>query len=148
MSDDIKEKILQLIVDNQEGSMQIRSLMSYPVISASPDTTMKEVALILREKGCTGIPVVEGEQVVGVISRRDFKKVKKNSQLQLRVKAFMSTKVIHVDPQGSVSQAARLMVKHDIGRLPVLEHGKLIGIITRSDTMKYYYDFPIDSVLS
>ena len=145
---DIKEKILQLIVDNQEGSMQIRSLMSYPVISASPDTTMKEAALILREKGCTGIPVVEGEQVVGVISRRDFKKIKNNAQMQLPVKAFMSTKVIHVNPEGGVYQAARIMVKHDIGRLPVLEHGKLIGIITRSDTMKYYYDFPIDPVLS
>ena len=36
--------------------------------------------------------------------------------------------------------AARLMVKHDIGRLPVVEDGKIIGIVTQSDTMRYYYD--------
>ena len=36
--------------------------------------------------------------------------------------------------------SARLMVKHDIGRLPVVEDGKIIGIVTRSDTMRYYYD--------
>jgi tRNA nucleotidyltransferase (CCA-adding enzyme) len=37
-------------------------------------------------------------------------------------------------------QAARLMIQHDIGRLPVLENGRVIGIITRSDTMRYFYD--------
>ncbi len=37
-------------------------------------------------------------------------------------------------------QAARLMVKHDIGRLPVVDKGRIIGIITRSDTMLYFYD--------
>jgi CBS domain-containing protein len=54
----------------------------------------------------------------------------------------MSTKVIYIEAGSSVIEAARLMVKHDIGRLPVLQDGKLIGIITRSDTMRYYYDLP------
>ena len=43
-------------------------------------------------------------------------------------------------------QAARLMVKHDIGRLPVVENGEIIGIITRSDAMRYYYDLLPDSL--
>ena len=56
------------------------------------------------------------------------------------VKAFMCTKVTQIDPGNTVVQAARLMIRDDIGRLPVVKDGKLIGIITRTDTMRYYYD--------
>jgi CBS domain-containing protein len=45
-----------------------------------------------------------------------------------------------IAPGISPMQAARLMVKHDIGRLPVVDDGRIIGIITRSDTMLYFYD--------
>lgn len=56
------------------------------------------------------------------------------------VKAFMSTKVKTISAGKSPMQAARLMVRHDIGRLPVVDNGRIIGIITRSDTMRYFYD--------
>ncbi|MFH2044276.1 MAG: CBS domain-containing protein [Pseudomonadota bacterium] len=52
----------------------------------------------------------------------------------------MSTKIVTIDPGKSPIQAAKLMAKHDIGRLPVVENGRIIGIITRSDTMLYFYD--------
>jgi tRNA nucleotidyltransferase (CCA-adding enzyme) len=75
-----------------------------------------------------------------MISRRDFRKLKKESQLKAPVKAFMTTNVLAIEPGKSPMQAARLMVKHDIGRLPVVEKGRIIGIITRSDAMLYFYD--------
>ncbi len=78
---------------------------------------MKEVALLLRDKGCTGFPVTDGKSVVGVISRRDFKKVRPK-QMDSPVKAFMCTSVVQIDPGSSVVQAARLMIRNDIGRLP------------------------------
>ena len=56
------------------------------------------------------------------------------------VKAFMTRNVKTIRPGRRPLEAARLMVKHDIGRLPVVEEGKVIGIITRSDTMLYFYD--------
>ncbi|MBW1990410.1 MAG: CBS domain-containing protein, partial [Deltaproteobacteria bacterium] len=56
------------------------------------------------------------------------------------VKAFMARDPIWVGAEKSVPEAARLLVKHDIGRLPVIQNGKLIGIFTRSDAMLYYYD--------
>ena len=94
----------------------------------------------MREKGCSGLPVTEGERIVGIISRRDFKRARKSPQMKSPVKAFMTRKVIQISPGSGVTQAVRLMVKHDIGRLPVVDNGKLIGLITRSDAMRYYYD--------
>jgi tRNA nucleotidyltransferase (CCA-adding enzyme) len=129
-----------LLKRNHSAAVKISDLMSYPVFSVSPRTTMEEVALLLREKGCTGFPVTEGRKVVGIISRRDFRKIRKDTQMKAPVKAYMSTKVRQIDLESGIISAVRLMVREDIGRLPVVNNGDLIGIITRSDTMRYYYN--------
>jgi tRNA nucleotidyltransferase (CCA-adding enzyme) len=136
----LKEWIIELLKGNQESSISIFDLMSYPVNSVTSDTPMSDVSKILEEKGCTGLPVIDDEKLVGVISRRDFRKVKKQAQLTSPVKAFMSTKMITITPDKSPMHAARLMVKYDVGRLPVIENGKVIGIVSRTDAMRFFYD--------
>ncbi|NJL58517.1 MAG: CBS domain-containing protein [Desulfobacteraceae bacterium] len=79
-------------------------------------------------------------KLMGVISRRDFRKIRKESNLNSPVKAYMSVNPITIEPGKSPMQAARMMVKHDIGRLPVVDNGQIIGILTRSDVMTYFYD--------
>ncbi len=87
------------------------------------------------------MPVVDDEdRLVGVISRRDFKKVRKSKQMLSPVKAIMSRDLITIPHDKSAIEAARLMIKHDIGRIPVMKEEKIIGIITRSDAMLYFYD--------
>lgn len=138
--DEIEKRIITMIRGNQISSVLVGDLMSFPVFSVSPDILMEDVAQLLRKKGCTGVPVVENDEMVGIISRRDFKRLKKNKQIKSPVKAFMNRACITITPDQSPVDAARLMVKHDIGRLPVVQDGKVIGIITRSDTMRYFYD--------
>jgi CBS domain-containing protein len=138
--DAVEETLREIIAGNQQVSVQISDLMSFPVHTVTPDTPMEKVAAMLREKGCTGFPVVENGNLRGIISRRDFRKVKKESQLKAPVKAFMKRDVRTIAPGKSPGEAARLMVKHDIGRLPVVEDGHILGILTRSDTMLYFYD--------
>jgi CBS domain-containing protein len=75
-----------------------------------------------------------------MISRRDFRRVRKETQLNSPVKAFMSADVRTIEPGKSPMQAAEIMVKHDVGRLPVVDNGQVIGIVTRSDIMRYFYD--------
>jgi len=139
-SETVATMILDLMAGNRHSSVQISDLMSFPVLSVPPTMAMEEAAKILRERGCTGLPVVEDDRLVGVISRRDFKKIRKESQLQSPVKAFMSRKPITIEPGKSPIQAARTMIRHDVGRLPVVENDKIIGIITRSDAMLFFYD--------
>lgn len=136
----LKEWIIELLKGNQESSVQVYDIMSSPVEQITSDASMSEVSRVLEEKGCTGLPVIDNGSLKGIISRRDFKKLKKPSQLKSPVKAFMSTKNITISPEQSPMYAARLMVKHDIGRLPVMEKGQIVGIISRSDAMRYFYD--------
>ncbi len=136
----VETMIMELIKGNQETSVQISDLMSFPVTTVPQHISMEEAAALLRQKGCTGFPVVDDYKIVGILSRRDFHKIKKPSQFKFPVKAFMSTDVITVSPEKSPMYAARLMVKYDIGRLPVVDKGDVIGIVTRSDAMMYFYD--------
>jgi tRNA nucleotidyltransferase (CCA-adding enzyme) len=110
------------------------------VITADTHTPMSEVAGLLRGNGCTGLPVMENGRLAGIVSRRDFKKLRKQEQFEAPVKAFMSTRVQVIGPGDSPLAAARMMIKHDIGRLPVVQDEQMIGIITRSDCMRYFYD--------
>ena len=137
----VEEMLLELLSGNQYSSIRLSDIMSYPVVTVLEDTQVDEVAMLLRDVGCTGMPVVDkDDHIVGVVSRRDFKKIKKAAHMQSPIKAFMSRDVITIDHSRSAIEAARLMIKHDIGRIPVMKEGKLIGIITRSDAMTYFYD--------
>ena len=138
--DTVKGMIVDLIENNQQSYVQINDLMSFPVFTLSSDNSMRKAANTLREKGYTGIPVVDDGKLVGILSRRDFKKLRKDSQMDAPIKAFMSINVMSVEPDKGIMKAAKLMVKYDIGRLPVIKDGEVIGIITRSDVMLYFYD--------
>ena len=138
--DAVEELIMSLVSGNQTSSIQISDIMSFPVVTVDATTTMEEIAAILRDKGCTGVPVVDNGGLVGIISRRDFRKIRKESNLKSPVKAYMSRDIVTIEPGRSPMEASRLMVKHDVGRLPVVESGKVIGIVTRSDAMMYFYD--------
>jgi nanoRNase/pAp phosphatase (c-di-AMP/oligoRNAs hydrolase) len=139
-AEELKTRITDLIKNREKSTIQISDLMSFPVKTVNQDALMKEVALLLREKGCTAFPVTDGPILTGFISRRDFKRARKQSDMDSPVKAFMSRNIIQISPEQSITEATRLMVKHHIGRLPVMNEDKLIGIITRSDIMRYYYD--------
>ncbi len=137
----VEEMLIELIAGNQHSSVMLSDIMSYPVITVSDDTKVDEVAMIMRDMGCTGMPVVDKEEhIVGIISRRDFKKIRKANHMQSPVKAFMSRNVVTIEHDKSAIEAAKLMIKHDIGRIPVIKDDKVIGIITRSDAMTYFYD--------
>jgi tRNA nucleotidyltransferase (CCA-adding enzyme) len=136
----VREKILTLIQGNQPASVQIGDIMSFPVVTALSNDTMEDVAFLLRKKGCTGVPILENDELVGIISRRDFRKIRKTTQMKSPAKAYMSRKIVTIAPGKSPTQAVRLMVKYDVGRLPVVKNDRVIGIVTRSDTMLYFYD--------
>ncbi|HON06806.1 MAG TPA: CBS domain-containing protein [Verrucomicrobiota bacterium] len=110
------------------------------VWSISPDETVFRAIELLSEKNVGALPVVEGEKIIGMLSERDYtRKVAlhgKNSKETL-VREIISTNVITVTPQHSVEECLRLMTEHKIRHLPVIEDGKLIGIVSIGDLVNW-----------
>lgn len=117
----------------------IRDIMSYPVKTISPLTKMENAGEMLLKYGHTGVPVVEENKLVGVISRRDVDKALKHGLTHAPVKGFMTKDVITVHPDLGCEEVQKLMIQHDIGRLPVVENGELVGIVSRSDVLRLVY---------
>lgn len=135
----VERWIRMMIGKSRQTSVQIKDLMSSPVLTLASDDTMSEAGKILREKDYKGAPVVENGKLIGILSRRDFKKIKKEQHMAAPVKMFMSTDIITIHPEESPGQAAHLMIKHDLGRLPVVDKGKVVGIFSRSDAVADLY---------
>ncbi|MFQ3617590.1 MAG: CBS domain-containing protein [Cyanobacteriota bacterium] len=114
-----------------------RSLMSSPVRTIRPDTTIAEAQRILLRYGHSGLSVVdEQERLVGVISRRDLDIALHHGFGHAPVKGYMTTNVKTITPNTPLPEIESLMVTYDIGRLPVLEDGRLVGIVTRTDVLR------------
>jgi tRNA nucleotidyltransferase (CCA-adding enzyme) len=133
-------KITGVLRASNSESVRIADIMSFPVISVSPDTPMREVQALMTSHKIRGVMVMEEETILGIIVLWDLKKVKKDSQWDSPVKAFMARKILTIGPGDSPSVAARIMIENDVGHLPVVQNDKMIGIVTRTDILTYYYD--------
>jgi tRNA nucleotidyltransferase (CCA-adding enzyme) len=136
----IANLILDLIGSHNQTSVRISDLMSFPVLAVSPDLKMKALRKQLRENGFKGTPVIDEKRLVGMITRSHFKKIKREDQWEAPVKAFMAREVVTIEPGMSPIQAVRKIITRKVGHLPVTENGDIIGIVTRSDLMVYFYD--------
>ncbi|MGA7934546.1 MAG: CBS domain-containing protein, partial [Kovacikia sp.] len=123
-----------------------RDLMSSPVRTVRPETTIDEAQRILLRYGHSGLSVVDAAgQLVGVISRRDLDIALHHGFSHAPVKGYMTTNLKTIAPETSLPEIEALMVTYDIGRLPVLELGKLVGIVTRTDVLRQVYQAGIGS---
>ncbi|BAZ10533.1 polyA polymerase [Calothrix sp. NIES-4071] len=114
-----------------------RNLMSSPVRSIRPETTIAEAQRILLRYGHSGLSVVDTEgNLTGVISRRDLDIALHHGFSHAPVKGYMTTNVRTITPDTTMPQIEELMVTYDIGRLPVIENGQLVGIVTRTDILR------------
>jgi CBS domain-containing protein len=144
--------------------MLAKTIMTKDVIAVRPEEKVEKVVSILVDNKISGVPVVdEHRHVVGIITEKDL--MIKASELKVPfyvtlfdsiiflenpmrfnntikkytaalVKEAMTSKVISVEEDTPVSEIVDIMQKRKINRVPVLRHGKLIGIITRNDILK------------
>jgi tRNA nucleotidyltransferase (CCA-adding enzyme) len=103
-------------------------------------TLLAEVRKTLDIGHFTGVPVVDGTDLVGIVSRRDIDAATKGDRLHLPVSSCMSKPVKTIEAAALLEEALEKMVEADIGRLPVTNtEGHLIGIISRSDLLRILY---------
>ncbi|MEA5592933.1 CBS domain-containing protein [Rivularia sp. UHCC 0363] len=135
------QEIISQVVEELKHSIPhpptARDLMSSPVRTILPDTTIEEAHRILLRYGHSGLSVVDASgDLVGIISRRDLDIALHHGFAHAPVKGYMSKNLKTIAPDTELPEIKSLMVTYDIGRLPVLENGKLVGIVTRTDVLR------------
>jgi CBS domain-containing protein len=134
-------EIFPILITRHELKGTVRDFMSRRVVTASPDEPIQKVYTLIMESGFTAFPVVSRRQLVGIVSRHDLLRagrVRKAlaNPAHVEVESVMTKAVISIAPDAPAPEAAHLLVKHDISRMPVVEGGKIVGIIDRHDVLK------------
>jgi len=146
--EEIIQRLRQELGKQTYQSSRVKDIMSYPVKTVSPDAKLSEVEQILLRYGHTGMPVAQDGKLVGIISRRDVEKAIKHGLGHAPVKGFMTKEVVVVDVNAGWDDVHKVMVQNDIGRVPVLEDGKLVGIVSRSDILRIIYGSVVPTEIS
>jgi|SoiMethySBSTD1v2_1073268.scaffolds.fasta_scaffold319519_2 CBS domain-containing protein len=140
--------------------MRVDQLMTKNVITVTPETPLRDVAALLAEKGISGVPVVENDQLLGVVSEADLlvkeagpgvrpsrvldwlllpDYTEREAKFAARTAGEAMTSPAQTIPDyASVATAAARMSEERVNRLPVLKDGKLVGILTRADVIRAF----------
>jgi CBS domain-containing protein len=114
----------------------VRDVMSKDVKVVRPDTSVKEVVATMNKFDIGSIIVVQGERPVGIITERDILRKLVDPSLTpetLTARQIMTSPVISINEMTSIEEAAKLMAKKKVKRLPVMSDDKLVGILTFTD---------------
>lgn len=144
--------------------MKVQDIMQTNVITVSPNTEIKEIAQLLCEHNISGVPVLDFfGNLIGIVSEGDLLHKETNPRVPdvvgflgaliyyrgvkqyesdlkklvaLKASEIMTQDIITINKGATIEDAASLMIKHNVKRLPVMENGKMIGIISRKDVIK------------
>ena len=127
--------------------MLVKDIMQHDVACVRPETPLEEIVRLLQRRGVRHLPVLDHEDLAGIISDRDLKSVLPArvakpagtatgpASAGLTAGNIMTKRVITVEPMVSVEDAARLLIEKRIGALPVTDGGTLVGIVTETDVL-------------
>ena len=110
------------------------------VWTISPDATVFDAILLMTEKNVGALLVLEGEALLGLISERDYARkvtLKGKSSKQTPVREICSSPLITITPSHTVEEGLRIMTHNRVRHLPILEGGKLVGIVSIGDLVNW-----------
>lgn len=133
--------VFPVIASRHELHGTVASQMTTDVIIATPTDTIQKIYTMIIESGISAFPVVKKKRIVGIISRRDLIQTRRVQSVIARhahttIEEIMSKNVITIGADEPIGSAAELLVKHDVSRLPVIDGGRIVGIVDRHDVLR------------
>ena len=113
----------------------VRELMSTDIVQCTPLDNVYEAAVKMKEEAIGMIPVVENNQVVGLVTDRDLvvRGIAEKHPGSNKITNVMTTNIVSISPNDPVEKATELMARYQIRRLPVVENGRLVGMLALGD---------------
>lgn len=118
---------------------QVKDIMTTNVVTVRPDATMREAASLILRHGVSGLPIVDDRhRLLGVISEWDLLQILEAPWTESDpIEDHMTRDPMCIDEETSLVDAVDLFQAHRIRRLPVTENGKLVGLISRHDLIRF-----------
>jgi CBS domain-containing protein len=114
----------------------VRDAMTQNPRSLSPSDTVADAARALKEEDVGSVPIVEGERLVGILTDRDIVTrvvAEGRDPSSTSVRDVASSELVTAEATSALDEALRLMAQHQVRRLPVVEQGRLVGILAQAD---------------
>ncbi len=118
---------------------QLLKAKGHEVWAISPDATVYEALEMMADKDVGALLVMEGDRLVGIFSERDYARrciLRNRRSKETRVRELMTQDVITITPSATIDEAMEVMTRHRIRHLPVVENGKVVGVVSIGDIVK------------
>lgn len=151
--EDVVAELKAVVLAADFAPVRVADLMSSPVQVIGRDVSLADARALLARWNFSGAPVraldgadgaasdrpVDCRLVEGIISRRDIERAEAAGKLDLPVASHMSHEIVRIAADEPLEDALEIMTRNDVGRLPVYQGARLVGIITRSDILRRLY---------
>ena len=132
--------------------MQIKNLMSTTLITIDKDQSLSDALKLLRKNKISRLPVLNNKELVGIVSERDIAKKLGSSKYEsmpasrLHVSSVMVKDIISVSQSKRLAEVAEIMLENGIGSVPIIDDGKMVGIVSKADFVTLAIDGEYDKI--
>ncbi|HDQ06349.1 MAG TPA: CBS domain-containing protein [Candidatus Bathyarchaeota archaeon] len=118
---------------------KVKDVMTTTVITIESNKTVAEATALMAENDVSNLIVMDNDTPIGIVTERDFVRrvLAKDKPSKTKISEIMSTPLKLIDPDAPLKEAARIMVRKRIRKLPVIKDNKLVGIITTNDFARH-----------
>jgi len=115
------------------GLLEVKDVMTYPAITEDEDASVAEIAKCMKMSGMGSVVITKEDKHVGIVTDRDIVTkviMKDRNPGEVKAKEIMSSPLMTIESDASLGRAGKVLIEKGIRRLPVIENGELVGIVS------------------